>query len=328
MNTGEYFQGEAVVVALGEVPEAPGPYAMSFDSDIDAMARSIERVGVLNRPVVERDEEGRIQVVVGYRRLMALKALQRSETPCTDLSATGLPFDVKLLTAFYDNLATRGFNDVEKGMALERLCLCIPRSEVVSVFMPLLGLPARETVMDILIQAQGMNPGVKLGLARKRFSLQTIRLLLDMDTDACGLVSDWLLKMNCNINYQREFIEYIIDISHRDGVGIPQVLSDEALLSLLHDERRNQPQKTREILDVLRHRRFPALSGAEDTFRKRLARLNLPPEARVSHSPGFESSEYLLEVRFPDGETLRRKLDEIADLQGIETLGDPWKGPS
>lgn len=321
-------EGNVVMVSLSEVPETPGPYAMSFGFDLEAMAASIDRVGVLNRPVVERDGEGKIQVVTGYRRLMALKALQRKEALCRDLSASRLPFQQKLLMALHDNLPTREFNDVEKGMALERLLQCIPGRDVTSLYMPLLGLPGHEPLLETYLQIRRLETELKLALSRKQVSLHTVRQLLDMDEDSRSVISGWFLKIRFNVNYQRDFIEYLDDISHREGLSIRQVLSDDSLSVLLHDEKQNQPQRIKAVMDELRRRRFPALTRAERTFRNRVRALKLPPDVRIEHPPGFESPGYRAEVQFSDGETLRKRLLETAALQGLESLGDPWKEPS
>jgi len=96
----------------------------------------------------------------------------------------------------------------------------------------------------------------------------------------------------------------------------------------LHDEKQNQPQRIKAVMDELRRRRFPALTRAERTFRNRVGALKLPPDVRIEHPPAFESPGYRAEVRFSDGETLRKTLLETAALQGLESLGDPWKEPS
>ncbi|MEW6669632.1 MAG: ParB/Srx family N-terminal domain-containing protein [Thermodesulfobacteriota bacterium] len=331
MESGETIagsKGDPVVIPLSEVHEAPGPYTMSFGFDIGPMVRSIERVGVLNRPVVERDGDGNVHIIAGYRRLMALKALQCGEACCTDLTAAGLPFLQKLLLGLYDNLVARGFNDVEKAMILERLLPCVPRAELLSVYMPILGLPCHEPLLETYLLIPRLRVETRQALARKQISLQTIRLLLDMDQDTREVVSDWLLKMRFSINYQREVIDYITDISHRDGLSVRQVLSDEGLMTLLHGETRNQPQRIKAVLDVLRQRRFPTLARAERTFRDRISGLGLPPDAGITHPPGFESGGYRLEVRFSDGEALRETLLEIASLEGLKDLGAPWKKPA
>ncbi|MBN1104589.1 MAG: ParB N-terminal domain-containing protein [Deltaproteobacteria bacterium] len=328
MTMANHCEGSGVTIPLSEVPETPGPYAMSFGFEVSAMAVSIERVGLLNRPVVERDGEGSVHVVTGYRRLMALRVLQWKEAPCTDLGAAGLSFRQKLLMAFYDNLPTREFNDVEKAMVLDRLLQCHAREEVISFFMPLLGLPSRDPLLETYLQSGSLGGEIKLALARKQVSLQTIRLLLDMDEDARFALSDWLLELKFSDSYQQKFIEYIDDISHREGLRVRQVLSEDGLLALLHDEKQNQPQKIRAIMESLRQRRFPDLTRAEKAFRYRVRALKPPTDVRIEHPPGFESPGYRLEVRFSDGKSLRKKLMETASLQGLDTLGDPWKESS
>ncbi|NIR16796.1 MAG: ParB N-terminal domain-containing protein, partial [Desulfobacterales bacterium] len=45
------------------------------------LIRSIEKFGLINSPIVTKDSEGRMEVVAGYRRILALKHLQWEEIP-------------------------------------------------------------------------------------------------------------------------------------------------------------------------------------------------------------------------------------------------------
>ena len=61
---------------LKEIPEDPGPYCMSFGFDLDPLIRSIEKCGLLFPPFVAKNESGKMDVVIGFRRILALKSLK------------------------------------------------------------------------------------------------------------------------------------------------------------------------------------------------------------------------------------------------------------
>ena len=119
-----------IQIDLGDINEMPGPYTMSFGFDLEPLIRSIENFGLINTPFVTRNPDQGVDVVMGYRRIKALKSLQWTRVPCIDLSQSGLsPLELLLLN-LYDNLPTRRFNDVEIGMILTRLTTYLSKKEV------------------------------------------------------------------------------------------------------------------------------------------------------------------------------------------------------
>jgi len=77
-------------------------------------------------------ERGRVfDVVSGYRRILALKPGER-KVFCLDVTAV-LPSTLKrFLAAFYENLATRKFNDMEKALILNKLQSHVRKKEILA----------------------------------------------------------------------------------------------------------------------------------------------------------------------------------------------------
>ena len=131
-------------IALSRISEDPGPFCMSFGFELDPLVRSIEKIGLIHPPWVVGGDGDRLDVVMGHRRILALKALKSEQAPMKDLSALGLkPLDLLLLN-LYDNLSVRPFNAVEKGMILNRLKPHLSGETILKEYMPLLGLQSRE----------------------------------------------------------------------------------------------------------------------------------------------------------------------------------------
>ncbi|MBN1104052.1 MAG: ParB/RepB/Spo0J family partition protein [Deltaproteobacteria bacterium] len=319
------LKGEAVSVSLEGVEESPGPYAMSFGFDLKGLIRSIERIGVVNSPLIDRDEEGRIRIVAGYRRILALKGLRREEALCIDLSASRLTAVEKLHLNLYDNLATREFNEVEKGMILEALSRHHGKEEILSFHMPLLGLPAHESQLKIFLSLGGLEEEIRLALARKRVSFKTVQSLMEMSPESRSVVFKWLSSLSFTFSQQIQFLAFIDDISCNDDKGIPDLLSRTDLVAILDNQGLNRPQKAKSVLERLRVMRYPSLSLAEKAFRIAAKDLKLPNGVEVRHPPYFEGPGYSLQISFRDGRELRRKLIELSSMKGLENLGDPWK---
>ena len=119
-------------------------FRLSYGSDLGPLKQSIDRVGLINPPVLRRRSDARYQVVCGYRRVRALRELGVSCAICATVSSeTG--DEACLLLNLYDNTSHRELNPIEKSMAINRLLNHFPEDRVTSDFLPLLKIKPHVT---------------------------------------------------------------------------------------------------------------------------------------------------------------------------------------
>jgi ParB-like chromosome segregation protein Spo0J len=311
-------------VNLSRINPEPGPYGMSFGFDLTRMMGSIQEAGMLNPPLIIANQEGGRDVVSGYRRMAAVRALGWKQVFCRDLSASNLSPLECLKLNLHENLPTRVFNDVEKGMILKRLSRHAPAHELLHKYMPLLGLSSHEPTLQVYLLIDDLEEPVKHSLAGSMISLQSVMLLLDMAPDARLAMWKCITDLRLNSNYQRRLIEYALDISDLEGKRAEQILAEGAVTAILKNQKLNNPQKAKVLLAHLHSRRNPRLAKSERAFRLSVSRLKLPDGVRISHPPYFESPSFTLEVSFRDGEALRKKIIQLAQMEGLENIRSPW----
>ena len=325
MDMREMTKQDSVLVALKQIDKNPGPYCMSFGFDLKPLIRSVEKFGLMNSPIVTKDREGRVEVVAGYRRILALKHLQWEEIPCRDLSHAGFSSLELLLLNLHDNLATRPFNAVEKGMILNRLVQHVSIDEILRDFMPLLDLPCHGPTLEIFLGLEKLDRPIKESLVHARISFQTAKALVDMDPESCTTLFNWMASIRLNANQQSQFIAYTADICIREQKKVSELLREEEILNIFDDTKMNNPQKSKFLLNFLRSRRFPSLTHSENVFQEKKAGLELPEGISIYHPPFFEDPDYRLEIFFKNGKKLKEKIDALGKLSGLESLGDPWE---
>ena len=314
-------------VYLKQIDHNPGPYCMSYGFDVTRLSDSIRGIGLLNAPILMDKGEGDVQfeVVTGFRRLRALKMLgEEGGIPCRILPPQTTPLEC-LLINFHENLITREFNPVEKGMALTRLLKWVPAEEVTGIFMPLLGLPSHEETLRLFagIETEFERPAQEL-LANGHLSTRGARLLLEMDREARGKFCRYFSVVKFSKNQQTQFIEFINDLSHIENRTLIQLLDDPQLVSIRESEPMNNPQKIKALIKILRTRRLPHLVQAEKGFNRMVERLALPAHYRITPPPFFEGPEYRLDISFRNGRDLMEKLSILLKKEGIAALEDPW----
>ena len=313
----------AVSIDLSEVNDAPGPYAMSFGFDLAPLCTSILEIGLVHPPCIAIDGAGRTEIVTGYRRMLALKQLGWRKVLCEDVSVL-LPSPLqRLVFALYDNRASRTFNPVEKAMVLKRLDPFLDRRDLVSRFMPLLGLPSHEGTLLFYLSLAEMKDKYLEALAGGRLSLNAARSFLDLDDDQAECAFQIVSNLMLNVNQQIQFIDIMIDLSSIEGTSFSRILNREPVRTVLESELLNTPQKAKKLLEKLRSLRYPRWQEAEKKFQEKLDRVDLPDGTRIDHPAYFEAPGYRLEVNFRDGENLMRKLQNLSQLSGLKKFRDP-----
>jgi hypothetical protein len=151
----DFKRGERIVVELDEIPEGPGPYTMSFGFNLEDLRESIDRIGLINLPLVARNHKGSFDIVSGYRRMLAIKSMGERQILCEDVTSVLPSARERLLANFYENLATRKFNDIEKAMILHRLQQHVGTEEIIASFMPLLSLPSHGDTLKFYLKPFG-----------------------------------------------------------------------------------------------------------------------------------------------------------------------------
>jgi hypothetical protein len=312
-----------VAISLDAISPKPGPYGMSFGFDLGSLMRSIEEVGILNPPLIRANQSGGWDVVSGFRRTAAARALGWEELMCRDLSPLSLSSLECLILNLQDNLPTRTFNEVEKGMILKRLSRHESAEKLQRHYMPLLGLPCHEPTLRFYLLIDGIEEPLKHDLAEGRISPRSLTALLDLDPGSRKAVGACIRDLRLNFNYQSQFIEYLIEISGIENTTPGKIVAGNSIAGILGDEKLNPPQKARVLMDSLRSRRNPRLATWERIFRSAVSKLMLPPGVRISHPPGFESPFFAMEVSFRDGGALREKLVRLSRTEGLENIRSP-----
>jgi len=309
---------------LAQLSHVPGKFCMSFGFDISLLANSIKKVGLINKPLITKDKKENIEIVTGYRRILALKELNVNEVLCFDLSDSGKTDLDMFMMNIYDNQNTRNFNNVEKSMALNRINDFIKKEKIDDNLISMLEINKRE--LEIFFKIETLPDSLKYAISDNSISIKALETLLRLDNDKDRMLCvEWINNLKLNYNQQLQFIEYITEISLLMNASIHQTLMDDALKKINEDEKKNTPQKAKALLNKLREKRFPDLTMYEKIFNQRVKKLQLPGNIKIRHPRYFESEGYQLEIDFKDGFDLKNNLDHLINVKGLESVGDPWE---
>jgi hypothetical protein len=124
-------------------------------------------------------------------------------------------------------------------------------------------------------------------------------------------------------NHLRDFLDWLEEISLRDGIAPREVLSAEPLARIFSDPRFSRSDKLKRIKEEVRRLRFPRLSRIEDAVQKIIRELKLGPRMQILIPPGLEGGAVTVQLKASSHEELKRLIGELEralELDGTREL--------
>ncbi len=303
------------------------PYFLRFGRPTTVLEDSIKAVGIINPPLLNASNNS-LSIITGYGRILAAKNLDLSYIPCQIATEKDISHTDSLFINLYDNLVSRGFNTVEKAMALSRLEPYITKNEIIKKYMPALGLRGDNYTLDLYLKIERqLDDNMKTCLINNIVSFKTLISMFkqNMSPQDISMTGNFISRLRLNFNYQRQLIDMLSDLSMAKGTSVAEILADPRLKDILADANTNQPQKSRNVIDYLKELRYPQLSRAKTRFGKEVASLKLPAKVHIKAPPFFEAEGFRLEVDFNDGEELISILKNMVAIKGLKDFNAPWE---
>ena len=97
-------------------------------------------------------------------------------------------------------------------------------------------------------------------------------------------------------------------------MAIRKILDSDDLKAILHNEELQRSQKCPRFIDILKIKRYPIYSRAEELFQEICQNLKLPKGAKLEHPPFFESPEFSIRFNF------KNKEEFIAIVNGLNNI--------
>ena len=301
------------------------PFTFSFGFELNCLLDSIQKIGVVNPPVLKKKGD-RLLIVTGYKRILALKELGLDRVGGIILSEE--VSDLRCLEmSIYDNVCTRKLNEVEKAILISKLSKYISPEQIIDTYFPLLDLPKRRQTYEFYLWISRLSYDAKRMLALERISIKALRLLYERERpeEEINLFVELLKKIRFSFNYQLQLIELIGDICRKEKKSLAQLLEEEAIFSIIESKSLTNDDKVKKIMEILRKRNFPHLYEAQEKFEKEIRKLGLPEGVIIKASPYFESPYFGLEIKFRNGEELRVILSKLSKIEGLFGIKAPWK---
>jgi hypothetical protein len=312
------------IIPLSRIDVEDTTFLITFMPDLEPLQASIKLVGLLEPLILRQRADETYQVVCGFKRAGALRCLAIDEAAAFVYPhGHGELDDFQALLLTIGHNLTRPLNLVEKALALEKLLdLGVPERQVIDFYLPLFSLQPHMNVLKQVSDLLALERGLNEYLVREGLSLSAAAHLLHLDKEGQEAILPLLTALRPGENRVKEIISFLREISLRDGVPIPSLLSRGDIVEVLGDLETPRPQRLEQLRRIIKQMRFPLLTAMEERFAAYKQSISLPPQISFLPPPFFEGEVFKMELRFKDFTAFRElvaRLRQIAERENKDT---------
>lgn len=275
----------------------------------------MQDTGSLHPPVVKvtHTTAEQYELLCGHIRLDKMKKSYPDLDTLTCLVLQdNLSIEETLQIILKDRLISGPLSVMEKALYLKLCSNHIPHARIAKDTLPLLEEKPQPYVLNKLIALTTLEPQLQIATHTGSLTPKTAHSLLSLNPTERIKLYETIQLLELGGGKQQRLISLAQDLAKLHNRSIAAILEEEELTQILGNPEMNTPQKGNSLLKTLQKQLFPESSAAEHEFKRRVARMELPANCFISHSPFFERDEVTLSVHFS---TLKELEKQSASLK-------------
>ena len=302
-------------IPLQQIDLSDETFSVNFMPDLQRLRSSIKERGLI-QPVLLREKGDRYQIVCGFRRISVYHELVNPEIEARVFKEKEMDDLGLFCVSLHENLTTRGFNTLEKAIALDKLVHYFQIDPIVLIktFLPLFSLEPHEKILKTYLSLARMENEVKSYILEEEVSRSNIRILSHFNSEDRMALLPLFSALKLGENRLREMLTLLEEISQRDQIRVKDIAHRPEIQAILSQKEFTPSQKTELVKKVLIDFRYPKMRQMEKGFEKKRKDLNLPPHLSLHHQPFFEGGGLRIEFQFETMEEFRSILSSLSVL--------------
>ena len=302
-------------IPLQQIDLSDETFSVNFMPDLQRLRSSIEERGLI-QPVLLREKGDRYQIVCGFRRISVYHELGNPEIEARVFKEKEMDDLGLFCVSLHENLTTRGFNTLEKAIALDKLVHYFQIDPIVLIktFLPLFSLEPHEKILKTYLSLARMENEVKSYILEEEVSRSNIRILSHFNSEDRMALLPLFSSLKLGENRLREMLTLLEEISQRDQIRVKDIIHRPEIQAILSQKEFTPSQKTELVKKGLIDFRYPKMRQMEKGFEKKRRDLNLPPHLSLHHQPFFEGGGLRIEFQFETMEEFRSILSSLSVL--------------
>jgi len=272
-------------------------YPLTNSGQLDRLRKSINQTGILQPPILQQIDKNSFRLINGRKRVQIAREYSWNPLHCHILDKD-LPIQQVLTTHLIEQQLSGQLTTIEQAYFLQ-LCLHVTdKDNVLNTFLPLLGYSSQPIVLNKLLAFLRLEDRLQLLFHEQIIGKKTATILLELDPSDRIFLTDLFVELKLGQGKQQRLLTLCQDLSRRYNSSIKMILSDKHVKKILQHQEMNIPQKTNQLLDLLKKQHSPKYYKAIEHFQHQKIQLDLPDHCSLNHSPAFEKDEVILSVTF------------------------------
>ena len=313
-------------ISLTLIDEQDASFRVSSQKPVEALADNIQRFGIINPPILLSRHQ-RYVIISGFARVAAVRRLAR-ET----ISVRILPDDTPCMTcvqlAIVENNSQRELNIIEQARAVHLLSNAVVEPNQLISAARDAGMTINRKLAAKLVQVYQMSAKLQEGIVSGAIALPVALRLHEMAAgDDAAALTQLLLELNLSLNRQREIMDWLQVIAHRDHKPIAHLLNEEPLVHIRNHAQLDRRQKSDQIRQYIKRCRYPEIVRTQLRYEALAKQLSLPSDVQLIPPPHFEGNRYSLRMNFTTTDELhrlQRTISGLTDSPVLARLLDPF----
>jgi hypothetical protein len=156
------------------------------------------------------------------------------------------------------------------------------------------------------------NQQIQAYCRRKGFHPKTQERWLELNEADREALLALVETLKAGENHFKDLLDWLEEISVRDGVGVALILSREDLSRVASDPRLGRSDRLKRLKEEVRRLRFPRLARIEDEIRRRVRAMKLDPKILLAVPAGLEGGAVTIQMKAAGYDELKRLSAEVA----------------
>ena len=159
----------------------------------------------------------------------------------------------------------------------------------------------------------------------KGFHPHTLERWLKLTEPAQAVLFKLVRELKMGENHFRDIVDWIEEISLREGMEVHEILSRDSISKISSDPRLGRSDKLKRVKEELRRLRFPRLARLEQEIQERIRLLKLGPQIQISVPPGLEGGVLMVQLKsasYPGLKGLVEELGRVVEREPLKEIFD------
>ena len=278
------------------------------------LKNSIQRVGVLHPPFLQRLKNGKFDIVTGNARITVSRENPGDTHIGCFIAPENIPAESLLDILLLEQTSSRQLSLAEKARFLEIALQYVSEEKIIDDYLPILALPRHHVSIAKTLQVMSLPEEILADIDQGILQEKMVLELLKIKKEDCLSLSRLFKELRLGSGKQKRIFFALRDLSRRHQTSITGFLKDSEITTILQHMDMNPPQKAHHLGLILDKKLAPHSTQAKNEFKDFTKSLELPGNFHLDHSPSFEKDTLTLTINFQDKPECARLIQKIKSV--------------